>query len=164
MFLTLFKPHDSYVKISWASYFVKISRGLIKTILIIKWSKRVIHPDSFLSVVHGTEIDWMFQSPTLFMLKDHFWNQNASVKAIERAREIKAFQSSCIHRSFPRSCLDFWFQSCLKIDTLEGFIALFLHQESWLCYFHWRWLKALSQSQNDKLSFNNLFPPERYSR
>lgn len=31
----------------------------------------------------------MFQSPTLFVLKDHFWNQNASVKVIERARESK---------------------------------------------------------------------------
>ena len=29
----------------------------------------------------------MFQSPTLFVLKDHFWNQNASVKVIERELE-----------------------------------------------------------------------------
>ena len=92
----------------------------------------------------------MFQSPTLFALKDHFWDQNGSVKVIDRAIEITAFESSCIHRSFPRSCLDFLFQIRLKIDTLECFIVLFLHQAGELCYFHWRRLKALFQSQNDK--------------
>ena len=43
----------------------------------------------------------MFQSPTLFVLKDQFWDQNASVKVIETAREITAFKSSCIHRKTP---------------------------------------------------------------
>lgn len=72
----------------------------------------------------------MFQSPTLFMLKDQFWNQNASVKVIERAREIKALLKFLYSQIIPEVVLRFLISIRLKIDTLEGFIALFLHQES----------------------------------